>query len=130
MYVYNYIYICDRIWQKPASTHTMARLTFHHHLINELNNPCVIIANGSLVCFSWGLFLKPVRRAWVLGWSLNGSDVTVKVPTWLEITTRLARKLGHQIGYYLWYLELEWASGETFWLGLGLICQHNFKNNR
>ena len=89
-----------------------------------------IIANGSLVYFSWGLFLKPVWRAWVLRWSLNGSDVTEKASTWLEITTRLARKLGHQIGYYLWYLELEWASGETFWLGLHLICWHNFKNNR
>jgi len=29
----------------------------------------------------------------------NGSGVTGQAPTWLEITTRLARKLGHQ-GYY------------------------------
>jgi len=52
----------------------------------------------------------------VLGCS-NGSGVTGKAPTWLEITTQLDRKLGHQIGYYLCdtYLELEWASGETFW---------------
>jgi len=31
----------------------------------------------------------------------NGSSVTGQAPTWLEIATRLARKLGHQIGYYL-----------------------------
>jgi len=37
----------------------------------------------------------------VLKWSSNGSGLTGQAPTWLEITTRLARKLGHQIGYYL-----------------------------
>jgi len=33
--------------------------------------------------------------------SLYGSGVTGQASTWLEITTQLARKLGHQIGYYL-----------------------------
>jgi len=27
--------------------------------------------------------------------------------TQLEVATWLARKIGHQIGYYLWYLELK-----------------------
>ena len=70
----------------------------------------VFIANGSLVCFCWGLFLGPVWCAWVLGWSTNGNGVTRQAFTQLEITTQLARKLGHQIGNYLWYLELKQAS--------------------
>jgi len=37
----------------------------------------------------------------VLGWSSNGSGMNGQAPTQLEITTQLARKLGHQIGYYL-----------------------------
>jgi len=35
------------------------------------------------------------------GGSSNGSGMTGQKPTWLEIATWLARKLGHQIGYYL-----------------------------
>jgi len=82
---------------------------------NELMIHVYSIANDSLVCFSWGCFLRPVWRAWVLRWSLNDSDVNGQVSTWLEIATQLARRLGQQIGYCLWYLELKWASGETFW---------------
>ena len=83
--------------------------------INELTIHVCIITNGSLDCFSRGLFLGPVRHAWVLGWSSNCSGVTGQAPTWLEIATRLAKKIGHQIGYYLWYLEFKWASGVTIW---------------
>jgi len=79
---------------------------------NELTNHVCIIANGSLVCFSWCLFLGFVWHARVHLWSSNGSGVTGRAPTWLEIATWPGRKLGHQIGYYLWYLDLEWASGE------------------
>jgi len=83
--------------------------------INELTIHVFIIAIVSLVCFSWGLFLGPVLRARVFGWSSNGSGVNKQVSTQLEIATWLARKLGHQIGYYLWYLELKWATDETFY---------------
>jgi len=37
------------------------------------------------------------------------------VSTQLEISTQLASELGHQIGYYLWYLELKWVLNETIW---------------
>jgi len=43
------------------------------------------------------------------------SGVIGQVATQLEIAAQLARKLGHQIGYYLCYLELKWTSGETIW---------------
>jgi len=68
-----------------------------------------IITNESLVYFLWGLFLRSVWRAQVLGWSSNGSDVTGQASTQLEIVSQLAKKLGHQIGHYLWYLKLKWA---------------------
>jgi len=83
--------------------------------INELTIHVRTIANGSLVCFFWGLFLGPVWCAWVFRWSSNGSGLTGQAPTQLEIPTWLAKKIGHQIGYYLWYIELKWASGETIW---------------
>ena len=31
--ILEYIGICDQIWEKPASTHTTARHTFHHQTI-------------------------------------------------------------------------------------------------
>jgi len=83
--------------------------------INELTIHVCIIAIVFLVCIFWSLFLGPVWHAPVLKWSSNGSGLTRQAPTRLEITTWLAKKLGHQIGYYLWYLELKWGSGETIW---------------
>jgi len=51
----------------------------------------------------WSAFLGAVFSGLsdVLGWSSNGSGVNGQVSTWLEIPTRLARRLGHQIGYCL-----------------------------
>jgi len=72
-----------------------------------------IIANDSLVCFSWSCFLKPVWHTRVFVWSSNGSNVNRQISTQLEIA-RLTRRLGYQIGYYLWYLEHKWVSGEAF----------------
>jgi len=70
-----------------ASTHTMARLHDFSPLldlyINELAIHVCIIAIGSLVCFSWDLFLEPVWGAQMLGWSSNGSGVTRKLGTHL-----------------------------------------------
>jgi len=74
-----------------------------------------IIANGLLVCFSWG----PFWNVQMLGsWSSTGSNVTGQAPTQLEITTQLVRKLGQWIGYYLWslYNSLKYVrpSGSVF----------------
>jgi len=51
----------------------------------------------------WSAFLGAVFSGLsdVLWWSSNGSDVNSQVSTWLEIATRLARRLGHKIGYCL-----------------------------
>ena len=42
-------YICDRIWQKPAWTHTVSMFTFHHQSIT---------VHSSLVCFPHGLSVE------------------------------------------------------------------------
>jgi len=57
----------------------------------------------SLLLFPWSAFPGACFSGLsdVLGWSSNGSSVNGQAPTWLEIATRLARELGHQIGYYL-----------------------------
>jgi len=60
-------------------THWQDGLFTTNHLIstsmNYVTNHVCIIANGSLVCFSWGLFLGPVWHAQVPRWSSNGSGV-------------------------------------------------------
>jgi len=92
-------------WQDWLFTTTR----FPHQLTN---NPCVY--HCQLLpwsAFPGACFLSLFGMLKCSG----GLGVTGQAPTWLEITTRLARKLGHWIGYYLWYLELEWASGETIW---------------
>jgi len=94
--------------------------------INELTIHVCIITNGSLVCFSWGLFLRPVWCAWVLRLSSNGSGLTGQAPTQLEIATWLARKLGHQNGYYLWYLELQYIG--LRWDHLAVFNFYTWKN--
>jgi len=46
--------ICDRIWQKLASPHIMARLTFYHHLMStSMNKQSMGI---SLPLFPWSAF--------------------------------------------------------------------------
>jgi len=78
------------------------------------NNPCVyhcIIANDSLVCFSWGLFLGPVWHARVLEWSSNDSGLTGQAPpSW-----KSPHNWPESLAIELWYLELKWVSGETIW---------------
>jgi len=106
--------ICDQICKNRPSDKVHFSPPINCYT-KELTIHVYAIANDSLACFFWGYVLKPVWRARVLGWSSNGSGVNRQVSTWLEIATRLARRLGHQIGYGLWYLELKWASGETFW---------------
>jgi len=75
------------------------------------NNPCV-----SMV--PWSVFLG------LVSWACLTSSSALKMAvvwldnyplTQLEIATQLVRKLGHQIGHYLWHLLLKWASGETIW---------------
>jgi len=58
---------------------------------------------ASLPLFPWSAFPGACFSGLsdVLEWSSNGSGVNIQAPTRLEIATRLARKLGHQIGYYL-----------------------------
>jgi len=58
---------------------------------------------ASLPLFPWSAFPGACFSGLsdVLGWSSNGSGVNRQAPTWLEIVTQLARKLGYQIGYYL-----------------------------
>jgi len=52
--------------------------------INELAIHVCIIANGSLICFSWGLFLRPVSHARVIGCYSNGSGLTGQATTQLD----------------------------------------------
>jgi len=97
-----------------AGFHTHNGLDFY---INELTIHVCIIANGSLIWFSWGLFLRPVWCAQKLGWSTNGSGVTgqVSIATWLEITTQLAREPVSSNWLLCVISRAQWASGETVW---------------
>jgi len=79
------------------------------------NNPCVYHCQWFpsllfLGLVSWACLM--CSNAWVV---FKGSGMTGQASRLLEITTWLARELGHQIGYYLWNLELKQASNETIW---------------
>jgi len=115
--------VCDQIWQKLASTHTMARLTFQF-LHQWTNNPYVyhcqwfpsllflgLVSWACLTCFSAWVDFKWQWCDWTHPW--------------------LVRELGHQIGYYLWYLKLKWDHLAVFnlyaWKSLplcGSLCNH------
>ena len=73
--------------------------------INILSNYHNTTAKGSLVCFLWGLFLRPVRRPRVLGWPLNATGWLVQAATLLEITNWLVDDIGHGFSYILWHFE-------------------------
>jgi len=53
-------YYVGRLDKAGFHTYIMARPTFHHHSFATHIIHICIIANGSLKCFSWGLFLGPV----------------------------------------------------------------------
>ena len=74
-----------------------------------------IIVNGSLVYFSWGLFLRQDLYTWVLGWSSNRNSVTGQVSIQVKIATWHMKEFGYWIGYSLRYLELKRVSNETIW---------------
>ena len=92
---------------RHALTHTMAKNVFHHQsialYINKLTNCHNTTAISWLVCFFWGLLLRPVRRPWVLGCSLNATGWLVQAATLLKITAWLVHDVGHGFSYILWH---------------------------
>ena len=69
--------ICDWIWGKLLSMHTMARHTFHHHMILSCTHKLTIQASIDVEscpgCICYGLFLRLIRCPQVLEWSSDGS---------------------------------------------------------
>ena len=63
-----------------------------------------------LVCFFWGLFLRPVRRPRVLGCSLNATVWLVQAATLLKITTWLIHDVDHGFIYILWHFQCNGTS--------------------
>ena len=107
---YSYINIIyNQMWPdlpKPATIHirTQWQRTFSSPIkssINKLTNCHSTTATSWLVCFFWGLFLRPVRRPRVLGYSWNITGWIVQVATLLKITTWLVHDVGHGFSYIL-----------------------------
>ena len=71
MYCYT---ICDWIWDKPASTHTTARWTFHHQTIAVHDNKCNQQFRQRMVLkVAQVAFAEACQMSTVLEWSFNGS---------------------------------------------------------
>ena len=68
---------------------------------NSITVHAYTIAKASMVCFYRGLIHRPVCRPWVLGRSVNGSNLPGQVDRQQGITTRLAGETGHQCSYIL-----------------------------
>ena len=110
------LYACHDMWPalpKPA--------TYAHHVneqfspsmdssINKLTNSQYTTAKCWQVCFSWGLFLRPVRRPRVLGCPLDATGRLVQATTLLEITIQLVDDIDHWFSYVLWQFECNGAS--------------------
>ena len=74
------------------------------------NRPTVhacTIAKASMVCFYWGLIHGPVWRPWVLGWSVNDSNLPGQADSWQSIATGLAGGTGHRCSYILRRVQLK-----------------------
>ena len=69
--------------------------------INELTNHQCTTANSSLVCFCWGLFLRPVKHSQVLRCPLNNTGWLIQAATLLDITTQLTDHSSHGVHYIL-----------------------------
>ena len=80
--------------------------------INKLTNYQYTTAKCLWVCFSWGLFLKPVVRLRVLGCPLNATGLFVQGATLLEMTTQLVDDIGHRFSNILLQFE---CNGASFW---------------
>ena len=77
---------------------------------SKLTNYHSTTAKSWLVCFFWGLFLRPVRCLWVLGCPLSATGWLVQAATLLKITTWLIHDVGHGFSYILWHFECNGAS--------------------
>ena len=80
--------------------------------INTLINYQYTTVKCWWVCFSWGLFLSPVRRPWVFGCLLNATGWLVQAATFLEIATQLVDDIGHGFSYILW--QFGWVQWGLF----------------
>ena len=91
----------------------MSNNSFHSQWIApsiNLTNCQYTTAKCWLVCFCWGLFLRSVRCARVLGCPLNAAGWLVQATTLLEITTQLVNDIDHGFSYVLWQFECNGAS--------------------
>ena len=97
--------------------------TYAHHVteqfspsmdcsINKLTNCQYTTAECWQVCFCLGLFLRPVRRPWMLRCPLNATGWLVQAITLLEITTRLVDDIGHGFSNVLRQFE---CAGASLW---------------
>ena len=87
-----YIYICDRIWQKPAWTHTSNKIHFPPTIdrsIHGLTIDVYFTVHSSLVCFPRGLFLWPVWRPRVHGCSSNGPGASWQIANCLKTSSKV-----------------------------------------
>ena len=78
--------------------------------ISKLTNYHSTTTKSWLVCFFWGLILRPVRRPWMLGCPLSATGWLVQAATLLKITTWLIHDVGHGFSYILWHFECNGAS--------------------
>ena len=114
--ILNVLFICFNLWPdlpKPATYVHNGIERFSSPIdssINKLTSCHNTTATSWLVCFFWGLVLRPVRRPRVLGCSLSATGWLVQAATLLKITTWLIHDVGHGFSYILWHFQCNGAS--------------------
>ena len=76
--------ICDQICQNLPHSYAHNIKEWISSPINSSINKLTIITTKSwLVCFYWGLFLRPVRHSWILKYQLSTTGWLVQAATLL-----------------------------------------------
>ena len=99
-------YVTEFVKTCPLCTQRQELLSWPiNDSINKLTNYHNTTAKSWLICFFWGLFLRPVRRPLVLGCSLIATGWLAQAATLLKITTWLVHDVNHGFIYILWHFE-------------------------
>ena len=82
--------------------------------IHQLTIDGYFTVHSSSVCFSRGLFLWPVWRPRVHGYSLNGPGAGWQVANWLKTSSKVDRNVRNGFSSILWGLQLKMTLGIAY----------------
>ena len=93
-----------------------------HSFTNRLTFHASLSGKSLPVCFSWGLFYRPVRRPRVCGWTSQHCGWPEQNLNWLGVATRLDSDISHWFSNFLWNMEDNKASIGPTNIAVRFLC--------